>query len=177
PAVGRSNPAIIRRVVVLPQPEGPRNDTNSPGSIARSKLWTAATSPNRFWIPVSSRTGMLPVSPSLCLADGDLDAAARAAPEDGDQDHRDPGDPEADQGEGRLLGRLGVADQAQEGRERRPGQERGDRELADDDRQGQEGATEQRRPDVGQDHLPQDPDPARAKALGGFGQALDVDRP
>jgi hypothetical protein len=30
PAVGFSNPAIIRSVVVLPQPDGPRNETNSP---------------------------------------------------------------------------------------------------------------------------------------------------
>ena len=30
PVVGVSNPAIMRSVVVLPQPLGPRNDTNSP---------------------------------------------------------------------------------------------------------------------------------------------------
>ena len=30
PAVGRSKPPIIRSVVVLPQPDGPRNETNSP---------------------------------------------------------------------------------------------------------------------------------------------------
>ena len=37
PAVGCSKPAIIRSVVVLPQPDGPRNDTNSPFSAARLK--------------------------------------------------------------------------------------------------------------------------------------------
>ena len=41
PAVGCSKPAIIRRVVVLPQPDGPRNDTNSPFSAARLKSSTA----------------------------------------------------------------------------------------------------------------------------------------
>ena len=37
PAVGFSKPAIIRSVVVLPQPDGPRNETNSPFSAARLK--------------------------------------------------------------------------------------------------------------------------------------------
>ena len=30
PAVGSMKPAIIRKVVVLPQPEGPSSETNSP---------------------------------------------------------------------------------------------------------------------------------------------------
>ena len=55
PLVGCSKPAIIRSVVVLPHPDGPRNDTNSPFSTARLKSWTATVSPNRFWMPVSSR--------------------------------------------------------------------------------------------------------------------------
>src|SRR5215216_3770868 len=46
PAVGSSKPAIIRRVVVFPQPEGPTSTTNSPSSIARLMLLTAATEPN-----------------------------------------------------------------------------------------------------------------------------------
>ena len=33
PPVGCSKPPIIRSVVVLPQPEGPRSEKNSPGSI------------------------------------------------------------------------------------------------------------------------------------------------
>ena len=36
PLEGSSKPAIILRVVVLPQPEGPRRVTNSPSLIARS---------------------------------------------------------------------------------------------------------------------------------------------
>ena len=64
PPVGISKPAIIRRVVVLPQPDGPRNDTNSPRSAARSKFSTTATSPKRFWTPVSSRKAMVSSSPS-----------------------------------------------------------------------------------------------------------------
>ena len=33
PLVGRSKPPIIRRVVVLPQPDGPRSEKNSPPPI------------------------------------------------------------------------------------------------------------------------------------------------
>ena len=40
-ALGSSRPAIIRKVVVLPQPEGPRSTTNSPFSTARSMPFTA----------------------------------------------------------------------------------------------------------------------------------------
>src|ERR1700731_3436314 len=46
PAVLRSRPATIRSVVVLPQPEGPSNVTNSPGSTVRLKRSTATTPPN-----------------------------------------------------------------------------------------------------------------------------------
>ena len=63
PAVGCSKPAIMRRVVVFPQPDGPRNETNSPRSAARLKSSTAATSPNRFWMPDSSRKAIVPSSP------------------------------------------------------------------------------------------------------------------
>src|SRR5512133_2086596 len=41
PLVGVSKPAIMRRVVVLPQPLGPRKETNSPRSTSRLKFSTA----------------------------------------------------------------------------------------------------------------------------------------
>ena len=53
PAVGSSKPATMRSIVVLPQPEGPRNETNSPCSMARLKSLTTVTSPKdlrTFWI-------------------------------------------------------------------------------------------------------------------------------
>src|SRR5262245_43238746 len=46
PAVGYSRPAIMRRVVVLPQPEGPSRHTTSPASTLRSTRSTAVRSPN-----------------------------------------------------------------------------------------------------------------------------------
>ena len=41
PSLGCSKPATIRSVVVLPQPEGPSSEKNSPGSISRSRPLTA----------------------------------------------------------------------------------------------------------------------------------------
>src|SRR5262245_18470686 len=40
PEVGSSKPATILSTVDLPQPEGPRNETNSPAPISRLKSWT-----------------------------------------------------------------------------------------------------------------------------------------
>jgi hypothetical protein len=45
PAVGNSKPAIIRRVVVLPQPDGPSIEKNSPRPMPKSASWTATKSP------------------------------------------------------------------------------------------------------------------------------------
>ena len=49
PSVGRSKPAIIRRVVDFPQPEGPRKEMNSPSATSRLKSPTAVTLPNRLY--------------------------------------------------------------------------------------------------------------------------------
>jgi hypothetical protein len=36
-----SSPAIIRRAVLLPQPDGPTRTRNSPSAMSRSRSWTA----------------------------------------------------------------------------------------------------------------------------------------
>ena len=56
PEVGCSKPAISRSVVVLPQPDGPSSEKNSPLSTVRSMLSTA-TSVNRL---VSETSWMCP---------------------------------------------------------------------------------------------------------------------
>src|SRR5215470_7115469 len=48
PAVGDSKPAIIRRVVVLPEPLGPSSVRNSPGATVRETPSTAITDPKVF---------------------------------------------------------------------------------------------------------------------------------
>src|SRR5437870_9960728 len=48
PSSGRSKPAISRSVVVLPHPEGPSSEKNSPASTETSMPSTAVTSENLF---------------------------------------------------------------------------------------------------------------------------------
>ena len=48
PASGRSKPAIMRRLVVLPHPDGPRSEKNSPLRTSSETSSTAATSSKRF---------------------------------------------------------------------------------------------------------------------------------
>ena len=62
PDVGCSKPAIIRREVVLPQPEGPRKVKNEPGGICRSTASTAATAPKRFDTATNSMSGLADLS-------------------------------------------------------------------------------------------------------------------
>src|SRR5690242_11692155 len=54
PALARSSPATIRRVVVLPQPEGPRRQTTSPAETERLKSWTAVNAPKCLLTRLSS---------------------------------------------------------------------------------------------------------------------------
>src|SRR5690606_18193110 len=48
PSLISSRPAIIRKVVDLPHPDGPTRTTNSSSSITRLALLTATTLPYRF---------------------------------------------------------------------------------------------------------------------------------
>ena len=45
PEVGSSKPATMRSTVVLPQPDGPRKETNSPAPTSRLKSWTTVVGP------------------------------------------------------------------------------------------------------------------------------------
>src|SRR5512142_391959 len=53
PASGSRNPATMPSVVVLPQPEGPRSETNSPSSMARLTRSTAVSASKRLTISQS----------------------------------------------------------------------------------------------------------------------------
>src|ERR1700758_5622484 len=68
PAVGSSNPAISRSVVVLPHPDGPSSEKNSPPETERSMLSTAAWEvtpcPNRLVSPTSSMPAAMMSTPS-----------------------------------------------------------------------------------------------------------------
>src|SRR3954470_24138745 len=49
PAVGCSRSAMTRSSVVLPQPDGPMKETNSPCPISRLTSLSATTSPSLVW--------------------------------------------------------------------------------------------------------------------------------
>src|SRR5690242_8571657 len=57
-------PAVISRVVVLPQPDGPSSATNSPSRMSRSTASTAVTDPKRR-VSFSSRTSIAPPADEL----------------------------------------------------------------------------------------------------------------
>src|SRR4051812_6799900 len=56
PDVGCSKPAIMRIKVVLPQPEGPRMEKNSPGATLKLTSLTAAYEPKRLMTLTRSRS-------------------------------------------------------------------------------------------------------------------------
>src|SRR5947209_3916740 len=58
PSSGTSNPATQRRVVVLPQPEGPRMTTNSPLETSRERPSTAAA-PSNFLTRLTRRSSLI----------------------------------------------------------------------------------------------------------------------
>src|SRR3954468_14984860 len=103
PAVGSMKPAIMRKVVVLPQPEGPSSETNSPGFSARSMPATARKSPKRRSSPRSTSFATS-APPQHEIAADDLEADER----DGDGDDEED---EAERGEHLEVALLGEVEQ------------------------------------------------------------------
>src|SRR4051794_16447254 len=64
PASGRSKPAIMRRQVVLPEPDGPSSVKNSPRRMSMSTPSTATTSPYGLRTPASRMSGGSTVMPA-----------------------------------------------------------------------------------------------------------------
>ena len=54
PSSTASKPPIARRVVVLPHPDGPRSEKNSPARTVNDTASTATTAPKRFVIARTS---------------------------------------------------------------------------------------------------------------------------
>src|SRR5512142_2803213 len=74
PRVGSSSPAIIRRSVDFPEPDGPRKTRNSPSRVARLTSLTAPSSPlvKILVSPRASTTATPPPSRSLPLGEDAL---------------------------------------------------------------------------------------------------------
>src|SRR5215211_7469264 len=60
-----SRPAIIRRAVDFPQPDGPTKTTNSPSGISKFILSTATTSSPKTLVTSSRVTSAIPLPPSV----------------------------------------------------------------------------------------------------------------
>src|SRR5215212_6461408 len=92
PASGRSSPAISRSEVVLPQPDGPNSETNSPGLASRSTPSTAVAVPYIFSRPMALIAA--PIAFPLLVHDWRRQATAGGQH---DQPHRNqPGECEAE---------------------------------------------------------------------------------
>ena len=68
PAVGCSNPAIMRSTVVLPEPDGPSMEKNSPSAMSRSTPATASIEPNDLRSPASLIAGASDTDTSTGIA-------------------------------------------------------------------------------------------------------------
>src|SRR5262245_26973714 len=97
PAVGSRKPAIILSVVVVPQPEGPRRDTNSPEPSERWIASTAVTLPKRHVTP--ARTSLLTRSSGSRGGPLQQEVAPDEAEADHDQPHREDDEDEPDRRE------------------------------------------------------------------------------
>src|SRR5688572_2020818 len=93
----------------------------------------------------------MPSSPLRSVRAGEATLPGRIASKAFDDSDTRPGKRKANYCKGRWLIRLTTADQVHVRTKRRPRQQGSDRELADHDREGQEGAAEERYTDVRQD--------------------------
>src|SRR5271157_5819262 len=150
PDEGDSKPAIILRVVVLPQPEPPRRETNSPFSTEIESSRTTGLPPKLFDTESSSMNAI------PCSLLSSVRAAGRAGPAGSaaqglDEPDEAPGEDEAEDRQRRgLVGEV-AAHQGHVRPEGGPGEEHGQRELPDDDREGEEDGRKKGRPEIGQD--------------------------
>src|SRR5664279_3078046 len=85
PALARSSPAIMRKVVVLPHPDGPKRQTTSPAETLKLTFLTAVNEPNCFVTPRSSIVDI-----ALSLDGAERDATQKLVLQrKGHDDHRD----------------------------------------------------------------------------------------
>ena len=112
PEVGSLKPAIIRSVVVLPHPDGPSREKNSPLAMSRSRSSTTVEPPKILVRPRSETDGVVPVgvlvSVLTSVASGDQVQAGRPAAEQagkGQGGHDQQGGAEQHQGADRVDGR------------------------------------------------------------------------
>src|SRR5919106_130084 len=100
-----SSPAIMRRSVDLPQPDGPTKTQNSPCSARRSTPCTTSASPKRLITRSSSSVAMLL---DARARDPGRDVALQEGEDEGDRQEREHGHREQVVPLGRKLAAEGV---------------------------------------------------------------------
>src|SRR6185437_10072850 len=160
PSLGRMNPAIMRKVVVLPQPEGPSSEMNSPAASDRSTPDTAEVSPKRLPRPLSCSFATGSPSPQHEVAADQAEA----------QRHQDDGGDEQDAAQRREIFEIALAAQIVQHHRHHlsvgRGEEDGGTQLArrrdeDEDPGGDDALAQQRRDDAGKRGEPAAADDAR----------------
>src|SRR5215217_7415684 len=79
PPVMSSRPAIIRRAVDFPHPDGPTKTTNSPSGISKLILSTATTSSPKTLVTSSRVTSAIPLPPSVYPNESDAQTSLVAS--------------------------------------------------------------------------------------------------
>src|SRR5215470_2057653 len=98
PAVGSSKPAIMRKVVVLPQPDGPTKTTNSPSSITMLRFLTATTGPKTLCRLLSSMRANSFSVLFLSAHHAEAESAHQMLTDDQPDDHERHGDADRQRG-------------------------------------------------------------------------------
>src|SRR5215210_1776482 len=79
PPVISSRPAVRRRTVVLPEPEGPTKTQNSPSAMVRSSSSTATVPPGKIFVTPLKRSSAIALSTSVCVLGDQVAVPERAA--------------------------------------------------------------------------------------------------
>src|ERR1041384_808458 len=86
PEVGVSRPEIMRRSVVLPQPDGPRSAKNSFGAMSKDTSSTAVTPPGKALVTLRMETIGSDMMSTLARFGGRLQFHRKDGGDDGDDD-------------------------------------------------------------------------------------------
>src|SRR5579884_1511246 len=179
PSLGVSKPAIMRRMVVLPQPLGPSSVRNSPCSTVRW-MWSTAVTRPKYLVRSSSSRKAITYSLLSCCCNIDLCPWLPAAPtahQHNDSQDADECEDETQNGErGRVVWRV-LADIVEINGKGIDIEQACQREFTHHGRKRQQGGADDAGPDVGQNNPEEGAPPAAPKTVGRFCQHRRIDGP
>src|SRR5271165_4887664 len=156
PSLARSRPAMMRKVVVLPQPEGPKRHTTSPADTDRFKFLTAVKAPKCLVTPQSS---IVDIVLSLDGAEGhaaqELVLQGERDDDDGNEEQRFDGGQKAPADSDVAADRLRHGDRNGAGLD--AGQEQGEQKLVPGENETEHGGRGKACPHLRQADLEEHP--------------------